>query len=150
MSHTYSRLLYHCIFSTKDRRPQVDPTLRERLHSYIGGVLQGHGGKLLKAGGTQEHIHLLIELEPKISLADAMRLIKANSSKWIRETYPDSSCFGWQTGYAAFTVSSSSVGDVIGYIDNQEEHHRTRTFDEEFKAFLERHGLEYDNRYVLG
>lgn len=148
MAHTYAKLLYHCIFSTKDRRRCIDPSIRDRLYGYIGGVLRQRGGRLIKAGGMYDHIHLLIELRSAVSIADAMRLVKANSSKWIHETFAEVARFDWQTGYAAFTVSSSAVENVVRYIDCQEEHHRTRTFADELAEFLNRHKIEYDERHV--
>jgi REP element-mobilizing transposase RayT len=149
MAHTFTKLAYHCIFSTKGRARLITPDIRERLYAYIGGILREHGSTSLRAGGTEDHVHLLIELAATLPVADAMRIIKANSSKWIRETFPTHGVFAWQTGYAAFTVSASAIDDVKRYIDRQLEHHRERTFEEEFIEFLRRHDLEYDERYVL-
>ena len=148
MAHTYAKHLYHCIFSTKDRRGCIDPPIRERLYGYIGGILRQRGGRLVKTGGTCDHVHLLIELGSAISIADAMRLVKANSSKWMHQNFPENARFDWQTGYAAFTVSSSAVDNVVRYIERQEEHHRTTTFADELAEFLNRHKIEYDEHYV--
>ena len=149
MSHSYSRLIYHCIFSTKDRKPCITADLRDRLYAYIGGILRRHNGHLIKAGGRADHIHVLLELNGTTAVADAIRPIKANSSKWLHETMPDSGEFGWQTGYGAFSTSASAVDDIIRYIDGQESHHRISTFEEEFVAFLRRHNIAYDRRYAL-
>ncbi len=150
MSHTYSKLFYHCIFSTKDRKPQIKPAIREKLYGYIAGVLAHHHGCLVRAGGTDNHVHLLINLDTTTPIAEAIRLLKANSSKWVHETFPDSAAFEWQTGYAAFTVAQSAVGSVIEYIDKQPQHHQTRTFEDEYRAFLDRHGIDHDERYAFG
>jgi putative transposase len=149
LSHTYTKLLFHCIFSTKGRRAFINKDISERLYAYIGGILREHGARLAEAGGTEDHVHLLIEPPATLPVADVMRLVKANSSKWMRESYPTHASFGWQTGYAAFTVSVSAVDDVISYIQQQAEHHRTRTFTEEFVEFLRRNKIEYDERYAL-
>lgn len=150
MSHTFTKLLYHFIFSTKERRPQIKPILRNRLYSYISGILKQHHGRLIKAGGTADHIHLFVELDSTVSVSEVMRVVKANSSKWMHETYPDAGAFAWQTGYAAFSVSRSVADDVVRYIEEQESHHRTRSFDEEFGEFLLRHDLDYEERYPPG
>jgi len=148
MAHSFSRLVVHFIFSTKDRQPLISAPLQQRLYPYIGGILHRQRSRLLKAGGTSDHIHLLAALHPELGVAEAMRLVKANSSKWVHDTFPNLSAFAWQTGYGAFTVSESSIGDVIRYVDNQEEHHRRVTFEEEFVGFLRRHGIEFDERYL--
>ena len=150
MAHSFGKLLYHVIYSTKLRRPTILEPWREKLYAYDHGIVENHGGRLHRAGGTSDHIHLLVELKNDVSVAEAVGIIKANSSKWIHESFADSSDFAWQTGYAAFTVSLSAVDDVIRYIDNQEEHHRKTTFEEELAAFLRRHGITYDERYWLG
>ena len=149
MSHTYAKLLYHCVFSTKARLPQIENPMRDRLYAYIGGILEHRGGRLIRAGGSKNHIHLLTELGATVSVSDVMRDVKANSSKWIHETFPAAASFQWQTGYAAFTVSTSAARDVIRYLEHQDEHHQTRTFEQEFVEFLRRHGIEFDERHVL-
>jgi len=149
MSHTYSKLAVHCIFSTKNRRGLIRASYRDRLHAYVGGVLREHGAVLVAAGGTADHMHVLLELPTTLSVADTMRLLKANTSRWLSETFPEAASFAWQTGYAAFSVSKSAVDEVTQYIGRQEEHHRVRTFDEELIEFLRRHGIEYDERYVF-
>jgi len=123
---------------------------REKLYAYMHGIVENLGGRLHRAGGTADHIHLLAELKNDVSVAEAVGKIKANSTKWIHEEFADSHNFAWQTGYAAFSVSVSAMDDVIRYIDNQEEHHRKTTFEEELAEFLKRHGIQYDERYWLG
>ena len=126
----------------------IDEEIRERLYAYIGGILRERDARLAAAGGTSDHVHLLVELPAALSVADAMRLVKANSSKWVRETFSTRQAFGWQTGYAAFSVSASAVEDVMCYIEQQPEHHRDKTFQEEFIDFLQRHRIEFIERHI--
>jgi REP element-mobilizing transposase RayT len=149
MAHSHTKLIFHCVFSTKGRAPSLEKPVRLRLFEYLGGIAQNHGAHLLSAGGTNDHVHLLIELNASTPIAEMMRTLKAVSSKWIHETFPQLAHFAWQTGYGAFTVSVSAVEEVTRYILNQEEHHRGRSFEEEYLSFLRRHGISYDERYVL-
>jgi REP element-mobilizing transposase RayT len=147
MPNTYTNLLYHIVFSTKDRRPLITPNLQEELYKYIGGIIRGEGGAQLEIGGVADHVHILAKFKPAISVSDMLNKIKANSSKWVHED-KGALDFGWQVGYAAFTVSESQVEHVRKYIRNQEEHHRRQSYQEEFIALLERHGVDYDPRYL--
>ena len=140
MPQTYCQLLYHVVFGTKNRRATVDDELRSRLHSYLGGVVREMQGNPLAVNGVADHVHLLISLPPSVSVADAVRVIKTNSSKWIHETFPQKS-FAWQAGYAVFTVSQSKRETVSRYIARQDEHHRRVTFKDELAALLRRHGI---------
>ena len=149
MSHTCTKLIYHCVFGTKDRRRSITDDLRPRLHRYVGGILERVRASLIAFGGTEDHIHLVIELRADMSVAEAMRLVKTNSSKWIHDTSTDQSRFGWQGGYAAFSASCSGVREVVGYVENQREHHRRRTFEEEYTVLLARHGLA-DGESLVG
>ena len=148
MPHTFARLLYHVAFSTKGRAPMIDAELKPRLHAYMGGIIGELEGKALIVGGTADHVHLLASLPAKIAVADAMRVVKTNSSRWVHEEWSKRVEFAWQTGYGAFSVSQSAMEAVKRYIANQEEHHRRMTFQEEFLELLRRHGIEYDERYV--
>jgi REP element-mobilizing transposase RayT len=148
MPQSFTCLHYHLVFSTKHRLPQIAADLAPRLYAYLGGILRSDDGCLVAAGGMPDHVHLLARLSKQASVADALRLLKANSSKWIHETFPDRRDFAWQNGYGAFAVSYSNLTRVQRYIANQAEHHRTLTFQEEFIAFLRRHHLEYDERYL--
>ena len=150
MSHTYTNLLSHVIFSTKDRRPLIDDELKPRLLGYINGIVNEGGGKVLSLNAMPDHLHGLFELPPTSSLSDSMRILKTNSSRWVHETWGSRSSFAWQAGYGAFSVSRSNVSAVANYIEEQESHHRKRTFQEEFVELLVRHGIDYDPRYVLG
>src|SRR5262249_19659636 len=122
--------------------------LQPRLYEYFGGILRNHNGVLLAAGGIPDHVHLLVGLHRETCVAEAVRLIKANSSKWIHESYTDLAHFAWQTGYGAFTVSYSHLDRVKAYLARQEEHHRLQSFKDEFLAFLDRHHIPYDEKYI--
>ncbi len=148
MGQSLALLQYHFIFGTKDRTELIRPELRERLHEYIGGIIRKRKGRLLAAGGTGDHVHLLAILHPERAVSDIIRDVKANSSKWIHENYADLAAFAWQDGYGAFSVSASNVTGVREYIARQEEHHRKVSFREEFLSFLEANGIEYDERYL--
>ena len=145
MGHSFTNLLYHVVFSTKNRARVISNDLRPRLLAYLGGIVREQKGTLLQAGGTEDHVHLLLALPPTICLADALRVLKTNSSRWAHENNPR---FAWQTGYSAFTVSQSSVEQVKQYIARQGEHHRRMTFREELIAMLQRHGIEFEERYL--
>ena len=149
MGHTYANLLVHVIFSTKGRAPLIRPEWRQRLHEYLAGVARNEFGSALRIGSTENHLHGLLSLNSDVSTAEAIRKWKSLSSKWVHETFPRESIFAWQTGYGAFSVSKSNAEADARYIDQQEEHHRTTTFEEEFIAFLIRHGIEYDPKYVF-
>ena len=149
MSHTFSKLMFHCTFSTKERRSFLTPEIGSRLDRYMAGIARQKGMHLLRAGGVADHRHLLLELKPAKSVSDAMRDIKASSSGWLRKSYPDLHTFSWQEGFGAFSVSVSARDDVIAYIDRQEQHHHRMTFEEELKTLLDKHGIEYDPKHIL-
>ena len=148
MPQSYVCLPIHVVFSTKKRIALIQPEWEERLFAYTGGVLRNEKCVLLAAGGMPDHVHLLISWAKEKSVAEVLRIIKTNSSKWIHETIPGQGDFAWQAGYGAFAVSQSNVEQVKRYIANQKEHHRKMTFQEEFLAILKRHGIAYDERYV--
>jgi REP element-mobilizing transposase RayT len=150
MGHSYSSSFFHIVFSTKDRRRCIDAKLRERLFPYLGGIARENGMQLLAAGGVEDHVHCLVVIPANLALSKAVQLLKGVSSKWIHETFPEQRQFAWQEGYGAFSISVSRIEDTINYIRRQEEHHRSRTFEEEFVAFLQRHRLEFDRRHVFG
>ena len=148
MPQSFVSLHLHVVFSTKHRTPTITPDLQPRLYEYIGGILRGEKCSLLAAGGMPDHVHLLASLSKTVSISDALRLIKSNSSKWVHETFSKKQDFAWQTGYGAFAVSYSNLEDVKRYIANQAEHHRVRTFQEEFIALLNRHHVEFDEQFL--
>ena len=150
MPHSYVSALFHCVFSTKERRKIITPDLQKRLWPFMGGIARESNMKALAIGGTQDHVHFLLSLSSTVPIAKAIQLIKGGSSKWIHDTFPSHRDFVWQEGYGAFSVSISHVRDTITYIQTQEEHHRQKTFQEEFLRFLKKHGIEYDERYVGG
>jgi REP element-mobilizing transposase RayT len=145
---TYTKLYYHIVFSTKNRSDFITPAIEDELHKYIGGIVRGIGGVCVEINGMSDHVHILAILPPKIALSDALREIKANSSKWVHETKPDLAKFGWQDGYAAFTVSRSQMDSVGQYIRDQKSHHAQRDFKAELVGLLKKHEVDYDPRYV--
>jgi REP element-mobilizing transposase RayT len=118
--------------------------LQARLWPYLGGAARENKMKALMVGGVEDHVHVLLSLPATLTSSKALQLLKGNSSKWVHETFPAQGDFAWQEGYGAFSIGVSGVDGTIAYIQNQEEHHRTRTFQEEFITFLKRHGMEYD------
>ena len=147
MASTHLSLHYHLVFGTKKREAFIDGSWRRDFHRYLGGTVRGLGGHADAVGGTDDHVHLLVGLEATHSLADFLREVKKASSKWVREEI-DLRDFAWQEGYAAFTVGASAMPRVRKYIANQEEHHRTKTFREEWIELLDRAGISYDPRYI--
>ncbi|MDB5309402.1 MAG: Transposase like protein [Gemmataceae bacterium] len=148
MPQSFTRLHYHIVFSTRHRELTITPDVRPQLWEYLGGIVRGEGGTPLAIGGTADHVHLLVTLRQHKALADVMRQLKANSSGWVHDTFPHAGGFWWQGGYGAFTVSSSGLDAVTAYIANQEEHHRTRTYQDEYRELLIRHGIEFDEKYL--
>jgi putative transposase len=145
MSHTYVCNYLHCVFSTKDRADLI----REpgRLWTYVGGLTRAKGIPLLAAGGTKNHLHVLVSLPSIMTVAQAMQTIKGSTSQWMNEI---SRPFAWQEGYGAFSVSQSQRARVVQYIDGQEQHHKKWSFEEEFVSLLRKYGVSHDSRYVLG
>lgn len=147
MAHSYPNILVHCVFSTKERRDVIPKEIREQLWKYLSGIAKNYKIGLIEAGGTGNHVHLLMALPSDMTLAKAVQVLKANSSRWMREHKID---FTWQEGYGAFSVSASNRETVRKYISKQEEHHRRRSFEEEFVLFLKKCGVPYDSRFVFG
>ena len=149
MSHTYTNILIHALFSTKDRQPWLISDIRDEVFSYLGGTVNELGGQSLLVNGPRDHVHMLFVQPRTLSIADLMEKVKANSSGWVKKRWPSMRYFGWRTGYGAFSVSKSHVEPVERYIRTQEEHHRKLSFQEELLAFLKKQGIEYDPRYVF-
>lgn len=150
MAHSYICVHVHYVFSTKNRQKIITPDLEERLWPYMGGIARENKMKALAIGGVEDHVHLLISLPSTLAIAKAIQLIKGGSSKWVTDTFPSHRDFEWQEGYGAFGISASHIEATTFYITNQKEHHRTQTFEEEYKAILRKHGIEYDERYLFG
>ncbi|MFZ0800419.1 MAG: transposase [Terriglobales bacterium] len=148
MSHTYVSELFHCVFSTKNRQGLIPPSKQSDLWAYLGGIAHKNGFKTIAVGGTDNHIHVLLSLPATMPLAKAMQLLKGGSSKWMNDS--GTNLFAWQAGYGAFSVGISQQADTISYIRSQAEHHHKRGFEEEFLAFLKKHGIEYDPSYIWG
>jgi REP element-mobilizing transposase RayT len=147
---SYVSAIFHCVFSTKERRRLITPALQTRLWPFLGGIARQNRMTAIAVGGVEDHAHVLLSLPPAISIAQAMQLLKGGSSKWIHETFPEHRLFGWQSEYGAFSVSRSQVDAVTQYIQDQETHHRRRSFQEEFLALLRKHRLDFDERYLWG
>ena len=148
MPHSLADLVVHVIFSTKERRPIITDELKTKLFPYMAGIVNERGGTPHIFNGMPDHVHMLASVPTGLSVADLMRFVKGSSSRWVHQEFPAKSTFGWQRGYAAFSVSRSRFDDVHRYIANQEEHHRKVSFQEELIAFLKKHKVEYDERYV--
>jgi putative transposase len=148
MSHTYCCSLFHCVFSTKERRNTIAPEIQSRLWAYMGGVAREHGFKALAIGGIENHVHILLSLPSSVPVAKAIREIKSAASLWMHQT--GAKDFAWQEGYGAFSIGVTQTSATIAYIARQEEHHRRRDFQAEFLAFLKKHNIDYDPRYVWG
>ena len=146
MSHTSGNILLHFIFSTLGRRALIKAEFRGDLFAYLGGIVREMNGVALIVNGTADHVHMLLRIRPVHSCAEIMRVVKANSSKWVREKW--SREFAWQAGYGVFSVSESNVAAVTKYIAGQEEHHKKQSFQEEYVAFLKKNHVEYDERYI--
>ena len=145
---SYVSSYYHCVFSTKERRPLILPGLQERLWPYLGGIARQNEMKAIEIGGMADHVHILLSLPSTLSIAKAMQLIKGGSSKWVHESFPEHRRFGWQVKYGAFGVSVSLLDKTVQYIQRQAEHHRKMTFQEEFLTLLKKHRISYDERYL--
>lgn len=146
---SFTQLSYHVVFATKYRKPTIQPTLQERLYEYIGGTIRAKKGCQIEIGGVADHVHILARLSPTLAVADVVRDIKANSSKWMTELPESTPSFEWQKGYGAFTVSYSQIEAVREYIRNQDVHHKTKSFQDEYIEFLTRHGIEFGLEHLF-
>lgn len=148
MPQSLSKVIIHVIFSTKDREPWLDKNVRPRMHAYIGTICRDANGSALLVGGVADHLHIVATLPRTLTQAAMIEQVKKASSKWIKQLDPKYRGFYWQRGYAAFSVSPSQLNGVLEYVRNQEDHHRTRSFQEEYRGFLHKYGVEFDERYV--
>jgi putative transposase len=149
MADTYVQQRAHLVWSTRRREPIIVPGLRSRLWSYVGGIIRHYGGVMLAIGGTADHIHIYVDYPKTIALSQFVNVIKSNSSKWVNDERLTRIPFHWQSGYGAFSVSRNGDKALQDYIENQEEHHNTMSFPEEFVRLLRRHDIPFDSRYVL-
>ena len=148
MPQSLSNVILHIIFSTKNREPWLDSNIRPRMHAYLATVCRDLGGETSRVGGVSDHIHILTTLPRALSQAQMIEQIKKTSSKWIKTIDDRYRGFSWQRGYGAFSVSPSQSEAVLQYIDTQQKHHRTRTFQEEYRELLRKHGIQFDELYV--
>ena len=145
---SYTCLRFHVTFSTKDRRPLIRSEWKEELYRYLGGIIRGERGRLLAADGVADHVHLYLSTRADQSIADLVRRVKANSSGWMHSRWKEARGFFWQEKYGAFTVSRGDEARIVQYIKNQVKHHERVDFKEEFRRLLEKHGIEFDERYI--
>jgi REP element-mobilizing transposase RayT len=150
MAHSYVVSLHHCVFSTAKRERILKPAIRPELFKYLAGISNNHEITLMLANGVEDHLHMLIGLPSTLSIAKAMQLLKGNSSKWLRDDVAGMRRFQWQEGYGAFSIGISQVQATLRYIENQQEHHRRVTFEEEYQKFLVRHGIKWLPDEALG
>ena len=148
MPQSLTNVLVHFIFSTKNRQALIDADLGEQPHAYLAGICKEMGGKPIKINGAADHVHILTYVPSTVSTSEAVRVIKSNSSRWVHTTYSRRGSFAWQSGYAAFSVSQSHLEAVRDYIVGQEERHKTVSFQDEYREFLRRSGIAFDERYV--
>ena len=148
MPQSLSFLLVHIVFSTKNRAPVLDAAIRPALHAYLATVARNAGCECYRAGGVADHVHLAIRLSRIMTTAKLVEELKTSSSKWLKTQGPALAEFAWQRGYGAFSVGRSDLDALLHYIDTQEEHHRSRTFQDEYRTFLAKYEVEFDERYV--
>lgn len=149
MANTYTQIHIQIVFAVQNRQSLIQKEWRQELYKYITGIVQNNNHKMLQINGMPDHIHLLIGLRPSQSLSDLMKQVKGDSSEWINKKGFTRNRFSWQAGYGAFSYAKSQLPNLIRYIQNQEEHHRKKTFTEEYLDFLKAFEMEYDERYVF-
>jgi len=149
MADTYSQIYIHIVFAVKGRENLISQRWKEELHKYITGIVTNEGQKLIEINSMPDHVHILIGLKPTVALSNLLRDIKANSSKFINGNKWIAGKFEWQQGFGAFSCSHSQLTKVITYIKNQEEHHKTKTFREEYIEFLEAYNIDFKNEYIF-
>ena len=148
MPQSLSNIIIHLIWSTKDRHPWLESDIREKMHAFLAGAVRQCGCEAYRVGGVADHVHLAVRLSRTLCVADLVKEVKSASSKWLKDQNPKFADFYWQQGYGAFSIGMSQNETLFHYIETQEEHHRTRTFQDEYRAFLKKYGIDYDERYV--
>ncbi|NHA03010.1 IS200/IS605 family transposase [Mucilaginibacter sp. HC2] len=149
MPNTYTQIHIQCVIAVKFRQSLILPSWKEKLHQYITGIISNNGHKMIAINSMPDHLHLFIGFRPNQSLSDLMRMIKSDSSEWINKEKFNTLTFRWQEGYGAFSYSRSHIKNVSEYIENQEEHHRKKSFLEEYKSFLEHFEIDYNEQYIF-
>jgi putative transposase len=150
MANTYTSLHYDIIFSTKNRDPWITPNNQPRIWEYIGGIARKHKMKALRVGGIQDHAHILVAAPPKFAPSTIVQILKGDSSRWIHNEFQNMRRFEWQDGYGAFSVSRTDIPGIIHYIKSQPQHHRMKTFQEEYLQYLQRNSIQYNEKYLWG
>ncbi|MDQ7778283.1 MAG: IS200/IS605 family transposase [Planctomycetota bacterium] len=148
MAQSLARILLHVVFSTKNREDLISDGIRDKLHAYLAGACRGQGSEAFRVGGTQNHVHIACSLPRTVAVSELLEEIKKTSSGWMKKQPAGCKRFSWQAGYGAFSLGQSQLDALIRYIENQSEHHRARSFKEEFLELLHRYGVPYDERYV--
>jgi putative transposase len=148
VAQSLAKNLIHLIFSTKDRRPMIEDSIRDELHIYAAGILSGMDSPVLAMNSMRDHVHVLFVLHKNHALAEVVQEVKQGTSRWIKSKGPEYALFYWQNGYGAFSVSQSAVPEVVDYIAKQQEHHRKLSFQDEFRAFLRRYEVAFEEKYV--
>lgn len=148
MPQSLCNILGHFVFSVKHRDLRITAEIQEQLYPYVGGILRNLGCHVIKIGGVEDHIHILCALSRTVSIADTMKKVKGNSSKWVNEQWPSKDPFRWQEGYGALPVGQGDVEGLVRYIDGQEAHHKKVSFQDEFRELMRIAGIEIDERYV--
>ena len=148
MAQSLSKVLLHIIFSTKNREPWLDSNVRPRMHAYLATICRDAGADFVRVGGVSDHVHIVTTLARTLSQAQLIEEIKKASSKWVKALDVRYRGFFWERGYAVFSVSPSQLDSVLEYVNKQQEHHRTRTFQEEYRELLRKHGVDFDERFV--
>jgi len=149
MANTYTQIHIHAVFAVQNRVSQIKKDWEDRLYQYIVAIIQNHGHKVLSIGGMPDHIHILFGFRPTQSLSELIQNVKRNSSEWINKEKLVRGRFSWQEGYGGFSYSKSQISIVIKYIENQEIHHKKRTFIDEYRKILIDFGIEYDEKYIF-
>ncbi len=149
MANTYTQIHIQCVIAVKYRASQIRPEWKDQLEKFITGILQNYGHKMLAIYAMPDHLHLFFGFRPNQSLADLMRIVKSESTKWINDKQFTNAVFNWQEGYGAFSYSRSHVEKVVEYVLNQQEHHHNKTFLEEYEQFLKQFNIEYDQKYIF-
>ena len=150
MTHTHKGHFFHLIWSTKNRALWIDTEIQADLYAYMGGIVKNHSGSLIEIGGMPDHVHLLINLRNLEKYSSLIRDVKAHSTMWIHKKFPVLRDFEWQEGFGSFTLHFSLVDNVRNYIQNQEKHHQSMTYEQEYLKFLEAQNIDYDDRFVFG